>query len=89
MAKNRGDKLRDARLLISNAIHALDMLDDMDETMEQLLNAYTEIKEAEEFEDDSTSHSAGLSNGRQRIWREKVEANYPVVERWKNISVLR
>ncbi len=85
-AKFRQGKLQAAGLLISNAIHALEMIDDMAETKEQLYSVYSEIKEAEELDEDSSSWSAELNNGWQQSWSERITAGCPVVERWKNIS---
>ena len=85
-AKNRKGKLQAAALLISNAIHALETLDDMSETTEQLCSAYNEIKDAGELEEDSPSKSVKLDRAPQLNWLERITAECPVVERWKSIS---
>lgn len=61
------------------------MLDDMPETMEQLCSAYSDIKDAQEIEEDSPSWSAELNNGWQWSWSDRVTAECPVVEIWKSI----
>ncbi len=62
VAKDRHGKLQAARLLISNAIHALDMLDDMPETRERLCSAYSDVKDAQEINEDSPSWTSAYSS---------------------------
>ncbi len=86
MATKREKKLQAAALLISNAIHALEELDDMSKTIERLCSAYSEIKETGELKEDSPEKSATLKSAPQINWLERITADCPVVERWKSIS---
>ncbi|MBE9532475.1 MAG: hypothetical protein IME98_06680 [Proteobacteria bacterium] len=88
MDTHREEKLQAARLLISNAIHALDSIDDMPATKDQLYNTYNEIKDAQDVKNPS-SRKANANKSQQISWSESVKNMFQKVERWKNISALR